>query len=362
RLLPYIQVRPPERDEPSVYVNEDGELKPTSPIISYDIGKALKDGVVSDEELIGAGYTEEELQKAKKYTEVGAKQYIPIYGTVALWEVMTPAEKALTIGLEALWLVPVIGWYGKVGQLGLKAIAAEATTLRNAADAALKAGNLAGAIELNTRATKLLRPALSYRLGNVGKSLLYGTEEVITSPPRLIYKAIRGSDRMQLLKGLGEITIDPFRHPIETLKGLGFVVSGKVPLGESLILHAGKIISPARVYPEAAFTELTATGVPRAPLTAGRAASLEGARGAIIQSAKGEEVIRVALPNGQVFEVPITPYQKVFGPKFIHATPTVEAYRGLGIEIKEGGQFASPWLSRQWTYATAGGVPGVSHG
>lgn len=329
----------------------------------YDIGTAQVKGAVTADELEKLGYSKDDIKRAKVYAEVGYKQYIPIYGTVATWGVMTPPEKVLAVSTEALTFLPMVGWLGKAGKAGMAATEAEVRSLQAAARVAQAEGRFAQATEYMARAARLVNPSPIARAATITKSALYGLETTVTSPFSLAKGLVR--QPRATLSGIWDVTKFPIVHPLETGKGLRAVMAGRVGLGEPMLLMASRYLSPSRAYPAITVSEYTNTGVIRAPGYS-PSESVIGAQRTMsefMKSPTGKSLL-ITEPSGLQFKVRVPTYQRVFGGRLFHATPTSDIFRGMQLRIAPEGEglFTSPVLSQEWTIASASGATGVSKG
>ena len=359
RLEPYMELR---KVEPSSWSFIAG-LTPKENI--PDVGRALVEGAVTKEELIALGYKAEDLERAETFEEVGLKQYIPIYGTAATWGVLTAGERALGVIGDIAMVVPAYGWVGKVGSLGLRGISAEAQVLRTGIMQARLTGNIADALVLEARLQRLVRPSIISRAGVAAKTTLYTGETFVTAPLTMA-KGLLTAPK-QTLGGLWEVTKFPIVHPWEAARGAAALATGKVGAGYPMTFQVARYALPSTsryfgTAPLAAYAPAPKTGVPRAP--GGRTyESMIGARRIVSGLEAGaRKPFTVEVPGVEPFKVEPTIHQRLYGARLYHATPSAGLPRGTTLGVGEGGLYASPFASRQWTLASARGITGRSGG
>lgn len=344
---------------------------PESPLLtsmtapwSADIVQGLKEGTVTEQDLLMMGYEPIQVEEAVVRAGFGPEVYIPIVGPAIVQaqvgKFQPTWEQALgwtQVGLEAaVFGLPMLGWPGKVGTATREAAVAESTALRQAGWRAIAAGDYFTGEELLLRANQTLNPRLLTRVGTGINNLIYGGETFVTAPVQLLRGVTRPGE---LLSGIVDVTTFPLRHPWQTAQGIFWVSTGKVSLGEPLIFRAARLILPTRAYPTYAVAVPVRTGVMRTP---GPIKGIGVTQEAMQEYAKAIRAFRLETPWGTTLEYPVPPYQRLTGGRLIHATPMTARWRGLMGEIGEGGLFTSPALSEHWTQMSAAGFRGVSKG
>ncbi len=305
----------------------------------YDVGKALLDKKVTEQELKDMGYNDEQIKEVRIRAEVGLKAYIPIYATIALWSVSGGWEKGMQIIGDALLVLPL----AKIG----------ATAIKGASEA-LRVGIVA-------EQTALMR------VGQLAKNIVQISEQSVIGMVKFPYQLAK-----EPIKTLGDMlqsTIFPFVHPIESAKGIYAIVTGKVFIGEPYLTRAISLFTNVKAIPNAAIVLPTdGKGVQRLFINGGLTQEE-----ALDATQKMQLMLSSMLANGQkipaIIQVPVMENGVL---RFTIDYPTSRAMRDLGIAVT-GTPFAeriftgaaepvtvkvyfSNAMTYEWTSATARGI------
>jgi hypothetical protein len=182
---------------------------------------------------------------SKAVVVMGSELLIPFVRTVKHWNEMDTKSKVISLGIDGVMMIPVVGWVGKAGQ-GAKAslIAAQAgKTASGVGESGLVSVGMNEA---------LIRPTLMGRAANIGKTGLVAGEEIVRAPAGMVgfIKNPAGA-----IKEMADLTAETLTHPMKTIEGISYVVKGEVPLGESWLVKTAETLNPLmpRHIPTSAF-------------------------------------------------------------------------------------------------------------